>query len=118
MGKTIKTQTSEKVNYESIRTVDNITPDTKVKIRKMQQKMRSAFDELKQNQLKLRKEHDSLIFAQNQMKTWQDNYLNLFNLSGTGCFVIYKDLIVREVNNAGIEMLGYDRFEIIGQPFL
>jgi PAS domain S-box-containing protein len=118
MDKTIKTETNEKVVYEIVRTVDGITPASKSKIIKMQQKMRIAYHELRQNQQRLSAEHDSLCFARNEMRLWQDNYVSLFNQLKVGCFTIYKDLIIREVNNAGVEMLGYDRFEIIGNPFV
>lgn len=103
---------------DTIKIEKDFTIASKEKVLKMQAKMRNAFEELKTNREKLKMENDNMKFLQSQLKSFQDNYLSIYNLTSTAFFTIYEDLIIKELNLAAAEMLNYNRFEILGKPIV
>ncbi len=120
MGKTLNIQPKPETKVEVFNRIANNTGPmiSRTKVFKMRDKMINAFKELKESQQQLKKHQDSLDYAQQELEIWKDNYVKLFNAADVGYFTVYKDLVVKEVNKAAVEMLGYDKFEIIGQPII
>ena len=117
-----------KVNRQGIidfeKTEELFLPASKPKVLAMQTKMRTAFKylkeshfrELKESQQKMHISSEQIKFTESELKRWKNNYLSLFNLGSVGYFTVYADLVVREANDAMMNILNCDLYSIIAQP--
>ncbi len=67
---------------------------------------------------RLEAENEKLRETQRQLEQYRDRYIDLYDSAPLGYFTLDEDGYVQEVNLAGAKLIGADRNDLIGYPFL
>lgn len=78
---------------------------------------RVLLHDIQVHEVELELQNEELARAQAAARESAEKYAELFNFAPVGYFVLSQRGIVREVNLAGIELLGLDAKEIVGHSF-
>ncbi len=74
--------------------------------------------ELLVHQVELEMQNRELRDAQQQLEASRARYADLYDFAPVGCLSIDADERIREINLTGAALLGRDRAEVVGRPFL
>jgi len=74
--------------------------------------------ELQVHQIELEMQNRALREAEHELEASRDRYVDLYDFAPVGYLSFDRKGIVRELNLTAAEMLGTERFHVVGQPFV
>lgn len=74
--------------------------------------------ELQVHQIELEMQNSQLREAQQELEEARDRYADLYDFSPVGYLTLDEKGVVQEINLTGASMLGVERLNIVGQPFI
>lgn len=80
-------------------------------------KLREILHELRVHQIELEMQNEELRFSEAQVDAARAKYFELYDLAPVGYCIVDPNGLLVEGNMAAAELLGFSRYELIGQPF-
>jgi PAS domain S-box-containing protein len=77
-----------------------------------------ALEELQNSQSGFEQENQELCKACQQLQAYRDRYVDLYDSAPLGYVTLDEDGYVQEINLAGAKLLGQERSELVGYPFV
>jgi two-component system, chemotaxis family, sensor kinase Cph1 len=85
----------------------NISPD-----------VNELIHELEVHQIELEMQNDELIRTQLELQTSQNRYFELYNYAPTSYFTLDENELIKDVNLAGVTLLGVEKNNLINSAFI
>ncbi|MDX1521734.1 MAG: histidine kinase dimerization/phospho-acceptor domain-containing protein, partial [Anaerolineae bacterium] len=74
--------------------------------------------ELRVHQVELELQNDELQRTQEDLRTTQKKYFELYNFAPVGYFTLNRRGVIKDLNHTGAELLGRDRRRLLNQPLI
>lgn len=91
---------------------------TKHSLEEDQQSKAELLHNLQVHQIELKKQNRQLRESQQELEEARDRYADLYDFAPVGYLTLSESGVVQEINLTGAAMLGMERLNLVGQPFI